>query len=201
MSDQTVTSMGHLPTLCVPDSWCKHRISFGSQWSSLLFFPLYHSGYTFHSYVILENWFWRWDIVILHFGPQLAYKCQRYDFVPVALVLFFSCSPSQHHHMYRTCMCIVPASKQIIRSSDHNAGLAPLISGIDSVVKLQAKSHLYVSRYQRSVSVSWRDYERKAILKRTAALWKVLIILFLCEVIQQGFLLCAWKSAIEVRLS
>lgn len=104
-------------------------------------------------------------------------------------------------------MCIAPGQKQTTQNCNLNASLALFISSIDSAVKLQAKSDFYVSRYVSECILAWlreksrTEKEPQGNRSLVKTLPVILIILSLCEDIQQGFLLCAWKSGIEVRLS
>lgn len=84
--------------------------------------------------------------------PQLAYKwllllqISLRAFISAPFITF-SCSPSRYLNIYQTCMRVVPALKQTIQNSNHKAGSATFIPGIDSAVKLRAKSDFYVSGY------------------------------------------------------
>lgn len=72
MSNQTATSTGHLPTLCA------HR--WNIIWITVAIFSLCHSGCTFYSYVILDNWFWRWDTVIINLSNRICFcfwRCSK----------------------------------------------------------------------------------------------------------------------------
>lgn len=70
-------------------------------------------------------------------------------------LLLFPASASQYLDIYHTCECIVPGLKQRVQNSNHNCGVATFICGIDSAVKQQGKSDVYVRRFVNDCILAW----------------------------------------------